>query len=286
MVNYQCQRCGYETNHKSVFRKHLLRKNLCNVKLKEMTRIELLEFYGFDEDVKMFDRSTESNSKKSSISNSFLCKFCNKKYKYKQGRWKHEQSCSKKDTINNQISQKILERLEALEKENKELREQLKLSSKPNINRGTINNATNQKIININTFGKENLDYLTEKVFLKLLNTPFNAIPKLIELKHFNPKHPENNNVKITNIHDKYAKVYKDKNWITTHKKEVINDMIDNGFADFEEFRDLNEDELAEKVREKYKLMEKFYNKQNKQLQEQVLMKSVDGTNSINDIVV
>ena len=29
MVCYTCERCGYETYHKSVFRKHLNRKRIC-----------------------------------------------------------------------------------------------------------------------------------------------------------------------------------------------------------------------------------------------------------------
>ena len=29
MVYYTCERCGYQTHHKSVFRKHLYRKRVC-----------------------------------------------------------------------------------------------------------------------------------------------------------------------------------------------------------------------------------------------------------------
>ena len=36
--------------------------------------------------------------------------------------------------------------------------------------------------------------------------------------------------------------------------------MVENGYADFEEFKDLNEDELAEKIKEKYLLIQKNYN--------------------------
>ena len=54
MINYNCQRCGYETNHKSVFKKHLLRKNLCKAKLNEITRYVLLCTNGFDELAKTY----------------------------------------------------------------------------------------------------------------------------------------------------------------------------------------------------------------------------------------
>ena len=74
----------------------------------------------------------------------------------------------------------------------------------------------------------------------------------MIELKFFNEKHPENHNIKITNIHDKFAKIYKDKKWLVSNKKDIIQELVDNGYADFEEFKDLNEEELTNKIKERY----------------------------------
>jgi len=48
-------------------------------------------------------------------------------------------------------------------------------------------------------YGSENIDYITFSRFVKLLETSLSAIPKLIELKFFNEKHPENHNIKIKN---------------------------------------------------------------------------------------
>ena len=137
------------------------------------------------------------------------------------------------------------------------------VNSKININQGTINNAygdnNTMNNIQINNYGSENIDYITDKVFKKLLTKPMSAITRLIELKHFHPEHPENHNVKITNIHDKYAKIYQDRKWLIKHKKDVVEDLVENGYADFEEFKDLNEDDLADKIKEKYLLMHKNY---------------------------
>jgi len=47
--------------------------------------------------------------------------------------------------------------------------------------------------INLNNYGSinpEDFNYLTKKVFAKLLETPLTAIPKLIGIKYFNEKHP------------------------------------------------------------------------------------------------
>jgi hypothetical protein len=296
MVNYICQRCGYETYHKSVFKKHLTRKKLCEPKLEELTKEELLYLNNMNKDKNNSEKSSKSNSFKSSKSNSkssvskkFKCKYCDKSYKYKQGRWKHEQSCKNKENVDNKIIQNVYLRLEKIEKEyknmveeNKKLKKQLEnVSSKPSINRGTINNANNQCNIIINNFGEEQIKYISDKTFKKLLSTPISAIPKLIELKHFNPDHPENHNIKITNIHDKYAKIYKDRKWLTQHKKDVIQELVDNGFADFEEFRDLNDEQITQKIREKYKKMEENYTNNIEKIKEKSLLTTINGTDKL-----
>ena len=65
---------------------------------------------------------------------------------------------------------------------------------------------------------------------MKLLSTPLSAIPKLIELKHFNPKHPENHNVRITNKKLPYALVWNDPIWELRKKKTVVKDIVDKGY--------------------------------------------------------
>ena len=265
MVNYDCQRCGYSTNHKSVFKKHLLRKNLCDPEFDELDRYNLLLMNKF---VKEAEKYKPVNKCKPIVnrdvsSTVHFCIHCGKEFKSRQGKYKHiKYYCKKKkeDEDKDIIIKELKERNEEL----KSMIEKL-INSKSNVNNGTINNNTAKRDINttnniqINNYGSENIEYITDKVFKKLLTKPMSAITRLIELKHFHPKHPENHNVKITNIHDKYAKIYQDKKWLIKHKKDVVEELVDNGYADFEEFKDLNEDELAEKIKERYTLMHKNY---------------------------
>jgi len=239
----------------------LLRKNLCPPKIEDISQGNLLVINNFNEEAKYYEFNHESNQN-GHHEGHYFCRKCNKKYKYKQGRWRHEQTCNVENN-----KDKIIEGLKSNIEELKRTVEQLMLKiplSEENGNKGVINNANrdinNTNNIQINNYGSENIDYITDKVFKKLLTKPMTAITKLIELKHFNPNHPENHNVKITNIHDKYAKIYQDKKWLIKHKKDVVEDLVENGYADFEEFKDLNEDELAEKIKEKYLLMQKNYN--------------------------
>jgi hypothetical protein len=268
MVNYQCQRCGYTTINKTMFKRHLLRKNLCTIELKELTRYQLLTMNNFDKLAKKYDNV---NKCKPIVNlcvnpNLHICAHCNKTFKSRQGKYKHiKYYCKKKDIDTNIIIKELRESNEELRESNQELKIMIEklINSKTNINQGTINNANGDintmNNIQINNYGSENIEYITDKVFKKLLTKPMSAITRLIELKHFHPKHPENHNVKITNIHDKYAKIYQDKKWLIKHKKDVVEELVENGYADFEEFKDLNEDELTEKIKERYSLMHKNY---------------------------
>jgi len=160
-------------------------------------------------------------------------------------------------------------------------------NSKTNINRGNVFNAEKQtNNIQVNNYGSENIDYITDKLFKKLLTKPISAITKLIELKHFHPNHPENHNIQITNIHDKYAKIYKDEKWLIKHRKDVIEDLVENGYADFEEFKDLNDDELTEKIKERYKLMKENYENSFENLCKKSELTVINGTNKSKDVDV
>lgn len=282
MVNYYCQRCGFTTIQKSVFRKHLLRKNICPNKLENLNKIQLLELNNFDKELEeqiIIHKKTQKLTQ-------LQCKYCKRIF-------------SRTDSLNRHIKTKCKFKDEnkylLLEKQNKELtkivedlikkvskleKNNNKKTNKNNHNNNSFNTVKNNKI-EINNYGSENIDYITEKVFKRLLNTPLSAIPKLIELKHFHPEHPENHNIKITNIHDKFAKIYKDKKWLVKHKKDVIQELVENGYADFEEFKDLNEDQLAEKIKEKYEIMEKYYSDQEEKLLEKSEISVINGSNKL-----
>ena len=90
------------------------------------------------------------------------------------------------------------------------------------------NNINNSKNIYINNYGNEDLKHLRSKDFANLLNGIYNAVPKLIEKIHFDPEHPENQNIKYTNQRSPYLKVIKDNKWHLVNKKHELLDLIDN----------------------------------------------------------
>ena len=303
MVNYTCLRCNYETYHKSVFKKHLLKKNTCPSKFNETSIYDILKLHGFDEEATEYEithkcvpNCTESapgcTAEIIHNSNTLVCSYCNKLFTRKSSLQRHINSRCSAAKINK--DQYVNDEIKILKENNDKLTLQVEqlinkmallepktinnISNKNktnNINKGIVNNIV------INNYGSENIDYITFSRFVKLLETPLSAISKLIELKHFNGKHPENHNIKITNIHDKFAKIYKDKKWLVSNKKDIIQDLVENGYADFEEFKDLNEEELTNKIKERYKKMEKYYTENLGELYKQSEMSIINGTNKL-----
>ena len=122
-------------------------------------------------------------------------------------------------------------------------------------------NIQNQQInIHINSFGTENTDYINENFIKTLLEMPYKALPKLIKNIHFNPNHPENHNIKITNKKLPFIGIWKDNKWEIRDKQQVLNDMVDKGFNILDDkYQDTDYDlELNKKI-----ILEEFQDKYN-----------------------
>ena len=105
------------------------------------------------------------------------------------------------------------------------------INTKPKNTNINIEKVENMNIeIVINNYGSENLKHLRSKDFAGLLNGIYGAVPKLIEKIHFDPKHPENHNIKFTNKKLPYLKIMKDDKWQLVNKKHELLDLIDNKY--------------------------------------------------------
>ena len=93
-----------------------------------------------------------------------------------------------------------------------------------NSNNNSNNVNMNQQNIIINSYGKENMDYITPEFLTELLKKPFADIQSYLKTLHFNEQHPENHNIKIPNKKEKYATVYNSGSW------EFKKNIVDNGY--------------------------------------------------------
>ena len=127
---------------------------------------------------------------------------------------------------------KLLEgniKVNKIDKENKELKSLVnKLSKKHFSINQTINNVNNTQnnIMVINSFGKENLNHITIEDYKKYLNKFFPGFIEFIEKIHFDENAPQNHNIFISNLKSKYLSVFDDGKWITKEKNDIIDDLI------------------------------------------------------------
>ena len=164
-----------------------------------------------------------------------ICSYCDKTYKHKSSLSKHiKYSCNKnKDEdfkelarlLNLQIQHqqeqdlkhKELEKeFKKMQKENKNIQIQ-KLTNKLQIN-GGIHIQNNIQLLG---YKETDVSHLTDKDYISCLKKINYCVKNLIERIHFNPLKPENMNIYISNLKDKYMMVYEEGNWNIKTKTEL-----------------------------------------------------------------
>lgn len=63
--------------------------------------------------------------------------------------------------------------------------------------------------LKVNVYGKENVDYITDEEWKKIINSGFRSVERLIELYHFNKEHPENMNIHLLSLKNQSFLFYK-----------------------------------------------------------------------------
>ena len=179
---------------------------------------------------------------------------CGKSYIHRQSLYNHQKTCHYKQEhsidvqcltkennemreIINRKDQEMRDMFNKKDKEIDELRKKVEFlfeqTSGNTTNNSHIKNQTNieNQYIVVNSFGHESIDHLTDQIICKIIKTaPFTSVPQLIEKIHFDPDHPENHNIKITNKKLNYAEIVRDNKWVTANKKKVIDDVIQKSY--------------------------------------------------------
>ena len=178
--------------------------------------------------------------------NEMVCNYCDKNFKSKQSRQKHEIKCkTTHDTEIKKLNDKIIE-----------LEKMVKLSQ-PSTTNNIVNN--NNNIVNntqvnyfINNYGDEDLSRITKRKFLRIFKTQKMCIPKVIEMIHFNKDLPQNHNVYISNYKDNYALIFTDNKWKIIDKNEILRKLIFDSRDLLEtEFLEFKASELKNKMDER-----------------------------------
>jgi hypothetical protein len=200
------------------------------------------------------------------------CSKCERIFKHKQSKWKHEQHCNYdknkellllQEKISNyekekeQLEKLFIEQLNTMKKEtlellNKTCKVHPKTLNKINKQLNVTNNTLNDnKVINNNIIiqlGKEKLsDVFTKKEQIKVLEQGYQSLAYLVQYTHFNPKYPQFKNILITNLQNNIAYKFNPEtnNFDVVKKEELLNEIISERMYNIQEFFDQYKDEIT-----------------------------------------
>ena len=210
MTVYTCECCNFTTNNKTKYKRHL--------------------------DTKKHQYMFKSYEKTKSEEEERTCKYCMKCFKYKQGLYRHmKYYCKKNDDedlkelvrlMNEQLAQKSKELEEEKNKYFKEKERNSKMIKKL-ADKLQINLVVNNHIRLLN-YKDTDLSHLTTTDYIKAINCVNYAIPSMVKMIHFNPNKPENMNVYIPNIKDKYILIFNGNEWQLKNRSKELNNLIDD----------------------------------------------------------
>jgi hypothetical protein len=130
--------------------------------------------------------------------------------------------------INQELKKRDLQLHDEIKKRDKQIYDQTKQINELIKKTGITQNIQNiQNNIKILAYKDTDLSHLTDKDYLSCLNRSNMCIPNLIKRIHFDPRKPENNNVYISNIKNKYIMIYDGIKWNLQNQNETIDDLID-----------------------------------------------------------
>ena len=148
------------------------------------------------------------------------------------------------------LNQELYKNQMELKKENERI---LKYMKKLENNSGTV---INNNITLISYNDTPDLSHLTNIDYLNIMNKGIYSVPSLIEAIHFNPKKPENRNIYIPNLKNKYVMVWNGNNWKLFNRQDVLNQLYEHNsnilIDKMEEFIDIGE-KLEPRIMKKFK---------------------------------
>jgi hypothetical protein len=171
------------------------------------------------------------------------------------------------------------QKMEMYEKEREEMKAQIAMllekhaGNTTNTTNNQIDNSTNNNniTININAFGNENTDYIDDKAILACIGRVYKSIPSLLEKIHFDPKHPENHNIKITNKKLPYASVMgNNKKWKTVDRKDAIDTMVNNSYNMLDDKFKENKDKIPASKQEHFRGFQSKFDAEDKELMKEI----------------
>ena len=299
MTEYICKSCNYSTKIRTHYHRHLnTKKHINNVDLNLKKGInECLpttfspqnsQFLGKKSiNHHIFTTKYHKNTTKKSINQKYTknheCPYCSKKYSRIDSLNRHikgacqikkkqdlETAENKKEIskIKNQIDRlidKVGNKTHITNIDN--TNRSTNITNELNIKNNEINTTNN---INLNVFGKENLDMITDDIKKEMIKGPFKMMPKLLEMIYFNKKHPENHTMKLINKNKEVMKIRDKNGWKLVDKKDTIDYVLEDKNYTIDSYFEENEGDFSQFIKKIYNNFRRLFDNRDKELWKQI----------------
>jgi len=152
--------------------------------------------------------------------NILQCQICKEIFTCPPHKYRHQKKCKEKQLITTVQSGEIHNVINNIENQNN------------NIQNNNIQNNNNNIHININSFGKENKDYISKEFLLQCFANGGYGVGAMVNKIFFDDEHPENHNVILESLKHSYVKVKRDQKWKAQGLDETISSMIQTASSD------------------------------------------------------
>ena len=170
--------------------------------------------------------------------NKLECMYCKEIFTCPPHKYRHQKTCklvTKNDLTSSDLVIQNINNNITNNNDNRKITNNKQITN--NDNRQIINNNDNRQITNnitlqIKNFGDENKDYITNAFLLQCYKNGYYGLVEMIENVYFNKEHPENHNVRIGSLKNKYLEIHKDDEWVPQGVNETLNRMINTTATD------------------------------------------------------
>lgn len=248
---FKCETCDYCTTTKCNYTKHLLTTK--HLKANQLAEIcPKLE--------KVSPKLAKISRK---VEKELRCKYCDKVFKHSSSVSKHiKYSCTKNkdEDLKELIRLMNLQLQQKDEQINKQGKHIDRLMEKLQVNQFQTNSQIIQNNhIQLLSYKDTDTSHLTDRDFKKAITKVNECVSHLIERIHYNPSKPENMNIKISNMKDRYLMVYEDGNWKLKNKNSELDSLYETNEVLLEEWLDEEQHKYPEL---KYKFNRYLNNKE------------------------
>ena len=281
-MEFRCELCNYQTLNQSNYRKHLrTEKHIKNSKPDTIKQpsTSVTTKGTFQTSSKIAQKLAQTSLVLAQTSPKvplikMKCKYCEQPFKHSSSMARHiKYSCTKnkdEDLVElvRLMNLKIDSERKDRELERKEFQKQLeqqqhvfqkkiiaqdkqieKLMGKLEIH-GSFNNNTIH--VNLLAYRDTDISHLTQEDYRNCYKKVNHCVKHLIEKVHFNPSKPENMNIYISNMKDKYLMVYDGVNWNLANKVDELDRLYEEKEMMLEDWLESNPDPILKEKFVKY----------------------------------